>query len=234
MSMLLLSAMKKKGIVRNGLKVWLEGKDFTNSPPTSLLRDRSGNGNNATPSGMDYTSLSGSDGNGGIVFDGVDDYCGIVDSESLNFGSGDFTIEVFVKLRALNKVQYFVAQGTSSASSTSFYYRISDVNKIVVGVCSASTYYESISSSSLTDTTNYNQIIMSREGNFLKAYVNNIEYASLNIGSITINNVSTPLNIGTSGSAISGHISGSIKKCRVYKGKALTNAERKQNYNASK
>ena len=227
-------SMQRKNIVKDGLVLWLEGKDFTNSPPTSLLRDRSGNGNNATPNGMAYTTSSGSDNNGGIVLDGIDDYCRILDSESFNFGSGDFTIEVFVKLNALNRIQYFVAQGTSSASSTSFYYRISDVNKIVVGVCSASTYYESISSSSLTDTTNYNQIIMSREGNFLKAYVNNIEYASLNIGSITINNVSTPLNIGTSGSAISGYISGSIKKCRVYKGKALTDAEILQNYNASK
>lgn len=62
-------------IVKNGLVLYLDGRDFTNSPPSALWMDRSGLGNNAVPTGFAYTTLSGSDGNGGVNQDGVDDKC---------------------------------------------------------------------------------------------------------------------------------------------------------------
>lgn len=63
----------KKDIVLDGLVLWLEGEDFKNSPPSATWKDRSPRGNHATASGFAYTEASGSDGQGGVKFDGVDD-----------------------------------------------------------------------------------------------------------------------------------------------------------------
>jgi len=60
-------------IVSDGLVMNLNGADFSNSPPTTTLIDESCSGNNATPFGFGYTVTSGSDGLGGVAFDGVDD-----------------------------------------------------------------------------------------------------------------------------------------------------------------
>jgi len=54
-------------IVTDGLQMYLDGADFTNDPETTSWIDRSGNGNNATPSGFDYTTSSGSDETGKTV-----------------------------------------------------------------------------------------------------------------------------------------------------------------------
>jgi len=78
-------------IVKNGLVLSLNGGNFTNSPPTTTLIDESGLGNNATPSGFAYTTASGSDGQGGIAFDGVDDK--ITVNNSTVGDSDNFTIE---------------------------------------------------------------------------------------------------------------------------------------------
>lgn len=68
------SIEQTSGIVTDGLVLWLDGEDFSNDPATTTWVDKSGNGNDAIANGFAYTSESGSDGNGSVVFDGVDDY----------------------------------------------------------------------------------------------------------------------------------------------------------------
>jgi Tfp pilus assembly protein PilE len=60
--------------ITDGLFVWLDGSDFTNSPQTTTWLDRSGNNNNATINGFGYTATSGSNGSGSVAFDGINDY----------------------------------------------------------------------------------------------------------------------------------------------------------------
>lgn len=73
-----------------GLKLDLRGSDFTNDPQTTILTDNSGNSNNVTATGFTYTNTSGSDGNGNIVFDGIDDKL-YNNTQSLDISNG-FTI----------------------------------------------------------------------------------------------------------------------------------------------
>ena len=47
--------IKDSGVVKNGLVLWLDGKDFSNSPASSKWIDKSGKNNDATPSGFGYT-----------------------------------------------------------------------------------------------------------------------------------------------------------------------------------
>jgi hypothetical protein len=44
----------KGSIVKDGLVLWLDGRDFKNSPPTSSWKDKSGLGNNGVASGFGY------------------------------------------------------------------------------------------------------------------------------------------------------------------------------------
>ena len=220
MSMLLLSAMKKKGIVRNGLKVWLEGKDFTNSPPTSVLNDRSGNGNNAVVSGMAYTGASGSDGNGGIVFDGVDD--NVV--ANLAMSQNRYTIQIKVKILTHTSWKGIVS--------------LTDVT----GTSRIATLYMDQNAGFLSFTTNVTinlgfnytintvmDITMVFDYDSKKVFVNGLQVASsggtpytLPVGKIYLG----------SGSAIE-FSKNNCYSVKVYN-RALTNAEIKQNYNASK
>jgi len=62
------------GIVTDGLLFWIKSRDFSNSPPTTVMKDRSGQNNDITPANFAYTTASGSDTAGGIVFDGSSDY----------------------------------------------------------------------------------------------------------------------------------------------------------------
>jgi len=68
--------------VQTGLAMYLSGTDFNNILAPTMLPDRSGMGNNGALYGFQYSSVSGSDGNGGIKGDGVGAYidCGVLPS----------------------------------------------------------------------------------------------------------------------------------------------------------
>jgi prepilin-type N-terminal cleavage/methylation domain-containing protein len=71
---LVASGTRTKMHIDNNILLWLDGRDFSNNPTTTLWLDKSLNTNNGTPTGFGYTISSGSDGNFGVAFDGVDDY----------------------------------------------------------------------------------------------------------------------------------------------------------------
>lgn len=57
------------GVVTRNLLLDWRGEDFKNSPPTTVLPDRSGNGNTGNVMGFVYDGISdGSNGNGAIIF----------------------------------------------------------------------------------------------------------------------------------------------------------------------
>jgi type II secretory pathway pseudopilin PulG len=60
--------------INDSLILWLDGNDFKNVPPTATWMDKSGNASNGTCYNFAYTAISGSDGSGGVVFDGSNDY----------------------------------------------------------------------------------------------------------------------------------------------------------------
>lgn len=93
-----------------GLKLNLRGSDFTNDPQTTILTDNSGNSNNATVSGFSYTEISGSDGNGNIVFDGIDDKLTINGSDSMSITNNEFTVVFKGSINDLSQTQKYVSE----------------------------------------------------------------------------------------------------------------------------
>ena len=53
--------------------MWLDGRDFKNSPPTATWLDRTALGGTGTPTGLAYSTTSGSDTVEGVSLDGVND-----------------------------------------------------------------------------------------------------------------------------------------------------------------
>ena len=229
-------SMQRKNIVKDGLKVWLEGKDFTNSPPTSSWRDRSGNGNNAIPSGMAYTVSSGGDNNGGITFDGVDDYLTIANSSDLDFQDGDFTIAFNVNLKTINGIQIFLCKRLSNTQNYSFDIRYNSTNIInfIYTITGASTVQLPFSCT-LNINTKY-RLCFRRTNGLLSLFINGVFVSSNSLGTDTIFTSTENLIIGALNS--SGNktflLNGTLKNMLIYKNRALTDAQILQNYNATK
>lgn len=227
----------KKSIVKNGLVLWLDGRDFKNSPSTTIWGDRSGQNNNATPSNFAYTTSSGSDGQGGVIFDQVDDYCTILNSSSFDFQGNDFTIAFTISIAAFNSVANTVmCKRYSVNSSNSFDIRFNTSNGIV--------FYYTIDGATLKGMTfQYSfavntkyRICFRRIGNLLALYVNGFYVDSQIIGTNSIFTSTSDIIIGAlnSGGAKTYFLNGTLKNLVVNKGHGYTDSEISRDYRATR
>lgn len=79
-------------LVEDGLLLYLDGDDFLNDPPSATWTDNSGNSNHLTAYNLAYDATSGSDGAGGVVSDGVDDYFNTTSFSDTFAGKTEFTV----------------------------------------------------------------------------------------------------------------------------------------------
>jgi len=206
-----------RGIVKNGLVFWLEGEDFFNSPPTTTWGDRSGNRNNATPSGMAYTTSSGSDGVGGVVFDGVDDSCSL----PLNLTTGNYTLEF---------------RGVITASEYLF---DTLVGRMVVSLGSSFSYgyigfydgvWKNFSVTFPLGVLTHFLITFDKDNTVATLYLNNI---MIGTQPYAWKDISGGTRIMSNNAESANRTSGKLKLFRVYN-RILNGSERTQNYNASR
>lgn len=226
--------MSKKSIVKDGLVLWLDGHDFINSPLTALWKDRAGLGNDATPSSFAYTPASGADGVGGVVLDGVNDYCSIANSTSINL-NGNFTVQK-------------VINGTRSRTSETLLAKTSAVG-IMVGffliLRSSQPYIKTgIFDTSLKATTfnvadprdgNRHVIVGKKEGNVFSIYVDGIFINSQNVGATDSYLTPNPIYLGADhgDNGYVNYFGGKDYQTLLYN-RALTDPEILQNYKASR
>ena len=228
--------MQRKNIVKDGLVLWLEGEDFTNSPPTSLLRDRSGNGNNATPSGMAYTVSSGSDNNGRIALDGIDDKMTIPYADTMKLGGNDFTLEVTTSIDTLSTFQVLMSRRLMVFTSIEYMFAYENgANNIE--------FRYTLDGTTLTILKFYfcpvigvvYDLCLKRVGNNLYLLVNGVQHTTVNTLTGTLFNSTDNLIIGALKieGGYSSMLYGKSKRILQYN-RALTDAEILQNHNASK
>lgn len=101
------------------MKFWLNGRNFTNSPQTTVWTDLTGNGYNASCAGFNYTALSGSDGDDGLVFSGTSR--AIVSNFNQSIGA-NFTISFWAKFAEYSYMQIM------DCDAFQFKWRISNQN----------------------------------------------------------------------------------------------------------
>jgi hypothetical protein len=198
-------------------------KQFT----PSNWRDLSGNNNTGTlTNGPTFSTAN----MGSIVFDGVDDYVTSPTSTSFNFGTGDFTVEMWVYPTAVkgfslldfrinetnpNGNAFVIATSTSSPLYAWVVYQ--GGNQIVGPTVVANQWV---------------QLIVNRVGTSVKMFLNGVQIGSTWTTSNTFTDGAFVL--GTDYPLNARFFQGNVSSIKVYKSKGLTSDEIRQNYNAVK
>jgi len=193
----------------------------------NIANDASGNGNNGIlASGPKWTD--GKDGNG-LQFNGKNTQVNVPDAQSLRFGSGPFTVEVWFKINGnANLGAHGIINKTGTTGYWGFYYsdsnkkltfqtRSSDTNEFL-GVATAATFEKNvwhhvvwvINDASITMIANGKIKENFTDGRVSRLYDQN---NNLNFGNLNGN-----------------YLNGVIDDVRIY-GRALSEAEVKYHYN---
>lgn len=200
----------------------------------TVAYDASGNANNGTLTNFDFNDNSNwTTGKvaGALEFDGSNDYVDAGTGASLDMGTGDATVEMWIKLASISRNHGLIRTRTDGDSDAGIsWYYLSALNKIYFRFCDGSTTRLEHSSSAFTITdTNWHLITVTydRDGN-ATYYLDGISKFALAIstqqGNIT-NSASLRLGYGTT-----YYQNGLIDEVRVYN-RALSAAEISWNYN---
>ena len=167
-------------------------------------------------------------GAGSAYFSGSSTYLSVADSNDWNFGTGDFTIEMWVKS---NNYPFGAYNDTTNARWL-LNQRLDASNYIAFNLTKTGATFEVMSSASQLiklDSTTYTNILdwhhyaIQRSGNVFSIYIDGISVASTTV-SITMPDISAPLEIGR-WSGAGGYFTGWIDDIRITKGVARYPAE---------
>lgn len=167
-------------------------------------------------------------GAGSAYFSGSTTYLSIGDSNDWNFGTGDFTIEMWVKS---NNYPFGAYNDTTNARwllnqrSNASNYIAFNLTKTgaTFEVMSAASQLIKLDSTTYTNILDWHHYVIQRYGNVFSIYIDGISVASTTL-SITMPDISAPLEIGR-WSGGGGYFSGWIDDIRITKGVARYPAE---------
>jgi hypothetical protein len=225
-------------IVTDGLVLYLDAANTKSYVPSSTpWNDISRGGNNGTLiNGPTFNSANG----GSIVFDGVDDYVNIPNSNLLN-PTEQITISCYVKLTNLRNSIYesLVVKTSIGGSFGTAQYGLVGWRG---GLSAAGIFFRlGLSSGISTVSSNVNNTeILNRwvyvtatyNGSSMRIYYNSVLQNSLSTTG-TINTITDDLFVGKNGINNDNYTSSNIANVKVYN-KALSPTEVLQNYNATK
>jgi len=237
MNMLLNNSVVRKGIIINGLVLYLDGKSFTNSPPSTVWNDKSGQNNNATANSFNYTTSSGSDNNGGVVFDGIDDLFTIPSTgSSLSLLGNNFTLDFVCKFNALPTTNQMLSSRRTAMSVNSeyiFYYNGSTYSFIFTYTTDGSTSV-SCSFPVTISTGIWYDIVLKREKGNLYLVINGITNSTTNSISGSLYQSAANLALGASLNTVYGNMLNGVVKRVLQYNRSLSGPEIIQNYKTAK
>ena len=192
-----------------------------------------GSGSTWTDSKSGYsltvTATFSSDNVGSFDFDGTDDYADMsADSGWTNFGTDSFTIEVWYKTSSASQYESLV--GNANGGSGTFQFDYNGSNNLRFQSSTNSGEY--VDSSISLSVGVWKQVVIVREGtgtNQFKIYSNG-DLNTTDTFNINLNS-SAQLRIGRNRGGVY-YYDGNISVVRIYKNKALSASEVKQNFNA--
>lgn len=232
-----MSASAGPDIIEDGLVLCLDAGNRKSYPGSGTIwADLAGSNNGTLTNGPTFSSAN----RGSIVFDGSNDYVSAPVSESFEFGTGDFTVEVWARLTTISSLVPILNLGQGAAGPNvlytgwSLHYRPGAL--WFYRFDGTETFY-TFSTTLVANTIYY--ILICRTGTSLRCFVNGVQVGSTATTSLSYNKANNdPLQLGFwrtgGGGAIYNYFTGHIYSSRIYKGKGLTPAEILQNYNATK
>jgi hypothetical protein len=201
---------------------------FTSPPIPSTCTDLTRSKNVGTlTGGVDYNFSNG----GSLVFDGSNDYLTSPSSSLFNFGTGDFTIDVWAKVNAYSAGSIQVLINTYINPSNGWNIQFNVFNTLDFRFSYGDTTLI-ISGANAISIGQWHHLTISRISNSLKMYVN-----GNNIVSAT-----DSTNISNGGALVSGRLSasaiqflnGNIAMVKIYKARGLTSTEVYNNFVANR
>ena len=221
-------------IVTDNLVLCLDAANTKSYPGTGdTWTDMMGT-NNGTIDGATYTSDNG----GTFNFDGVENEISIPNADSFTFGTGDFTIDFWVYFTDLDPSSNGTQDILSVKSGTGkgpFLFTLSGQEKLRVSCASGGGSWNIINgawfiNSFGTAANTWYNIGFTRSGETFTRCLNGSEIGT-STSALSLFDNNSALRIGYSGI---NPFKGKMPVIRMYKGKALTVAELKQNYDATK
>ena len=242
-------------IVTNGLILYLDAANYLSyTSGSTTWRDLSSNNlSGSLVNGPTFSSANG----GSIMFDGVNDYVNLGNNPSLQFGTGSFTLNVWINLEntsssdtilvkrqpvdPFNMVQIII--GTLFVEGNGF--NINPSKKISFMLWNGGSNFPSPNGGFVATTTNdildgnWKNITLTRTSGSVVLYVNAISQSVsilYDFGTRTLANISVTGSNWAAGAVPeipAAFISGSLSTIQMYN-RALTAQEILQNYNAQK
>jgi len=209
----------------------------TDIPQTALIRSNVTAGvfyPEGLTSGQDIQGVALTNTDENVLTLNGAEYVEVSDSDSLDFGTGDFSIEFWVRTdqttggEIINQWDY---SGTTTQWGSSNFEAKLSTNKLYTRISNGSSGVAVTSTTSINDG-NWHHIAIVRDGNTLRLYVNTTEEDTADTTGVTIPNTTRPLWIGQSETSVNVFYDGDYDESRIYKGRALSADEVSKNYNA--
>jgi hypothetical protein len=205
------------------MELLFEGADgsttITDTGPNNLAVTANGNAHISTE-----RFFSGSSS---LVIDGVGDYLSIPDNSVFNLAGGDFTIRLRVypvELPGAGVYACMYAQGLTTPSDFALGWWLAGTAKHYVSWSISGSFTESVSftDAALPPVGQWSKLELVRKGSTLTIFIDDVQSGSpQSIGSATIYNSSSNINIGASDGGTLWPFNGYIDEYYVYKGLAL-------------
>ena len=219
---------------------WNFNETSGTSASDSSANSHTGTLTNMTTSGQDaaagdgWTAENRRWGAGALMFDGSDAYVSVTDDADWNFNTGNFTIETWINPDTLGDdiQQHFVGQWEDV--NNKWWFGWEDSGKLWVYFLDDSSVKASYKTTSAWNPplNAWYHLAVVRNGTSLKLYINGVDEPLTITTAISTNDVgdmSSALLIGQNATA--NYFDGTMDSMRIYKGRALSQAEILSNYN---
>ena len=220
--------------VTTGLILYLDAGNSASyaGTGTTTWTDLSDKGNNGTlVGGVSYNSSN----QGSLVFNGnssgtTDSYVTLPGTTDFAFGSGDFTVEMWIYANSGNDVSTFISMNSTSGYAA---LRLEHYNSNLDTFHSSDGASHLIGKQSTSFTANkWTHLVFSRINGNAKIYLDGVEKLSYSlVGSLVASGNS---RIGSLPGFTNRNHSGNVAITKIYKGKGLTSTEVATHFNALK
>ena len=164
-------------------------------------------------------------GTASLLLDGDSDYVTVGDSDHLDFGAGDFTVECWVRFAALGNNTIFSHWANGTASSMSYYLTYFNSSGLLrLGYYLGSNLDASYSWSPSTGT--WYHIALERSGTTIKVYIDGTSVISASASTTALRDSEDPFRVGvfndgsTGSTTLEWYFNGHIDDLRITKGLA--------------
>ena len=160
-------------------------------------------------------------GTSGLLFGGGADWVSVPDSDDWNFGSGDFTWDLWVRRANVGATGAVLGQSASNGTPQQ-YLRFQDTNTLYfIFKDTGGTNRILETASTHSDSNSFHHVVVERSGNTIKiAYDGIWDSNSLNVAGITLDNYTSAFSFGRTGDYADMYFVGRIDEPRITKGLA--------------